>query len=93
MSELKPCPICGGANIEEGIGGDEMYWDMGRCVTCNSQFPVARRNSRPIEEALTAEIERLREYLNAIIDDHECNDTEGVWSLIAGAKKYLKEKP
>lgn len=57
--EMKPCPICAGVNIEEGIGCDEMYYDMDRCITCNSKFPVIRRNNRPIEDALQARIDEL----------------------------------
>ena len=50
MSELKPCPFCGGNNCGVRAGTDEIW-----CV-CGGHSPHGW-NSRPIEDALRAENE------------------------------------
>jgi Lar family restriction alleviation protein len=68
--DLKPCPFCGGEDTEiaPGLKGD---WYIG-CLTCNYQIrcedcteedTVRYWNTRPAEDALKAENERLTEVL------------------------------
>ena len=54
MNELKPCPFCGGTNCGVRAGTDEIW-----CV-CGGHSPHGW-NSRPIENKLRDENERLRE--------------------------------
>jgi hypothetical protein len=81
--ELKPCPFCGGTDIENEIDG---VWVFTNCATCGgSSFPIdltkdasnqlrekAGRdtwNTRPIEDRLTAELAAA----NARIAELECD--------------------
>ena len=55
--ELKPCPFC---------GGNPSVWEKGSLVNCAGRhnadiFPMSKYewNTRPIEDALQAEVERL----------------------------------
>ena len=59
--ELKPCPFCGGTNCGVRAGTDQIW-----CV-CGGHSPYGW-NSRPIEDKLRAENERLREALEEIVD-------------------------
>lgn len=68
--ELKPCPFCGSShirNIENGMGQN-----LTGCNSCGSRITyqiedleLAAKvwNTRPVEDALRAENERLREAL------------------------------
>lgn len=59
MSELKPCPFCGGNNCGVRAGTDEIW-----CV-CGGHSPHGW-NSRPIENKLQAEIERLQKRVDEL---------------------------
>lgn len=57
MSELKPCPFCGGGNIHEEKKVDLVY-----CTECGGEFHTdlgGSWNSRPIEDALKTRIAEL----------------------------------
>lgn len=56
--ELKPCPFCGSEDVRfpESIG-EPPY---NACRLCGSMALIAKWNSRPIEDALRAEVERLK---------------------------------
>lgn len=74
--ELKPCPFCGGEDIEidpDGHGG----WFVG-CPLCDynfyfpncTEYEAARRwSNRPVEDALIAEITRYRRALHNLKGD------------------------
>ena len=65
MNELKPCPFCGGNNCGVRAGTDEIW-----CV-CGGHSPHGW-NSRPIEDALRAENEKLKSLIRYTIE--WCND-------------------
>ena len=54
MSELKPCPFCGGTKIctEKGI-------NLNYCDNCSAESNIEHWNTRPIEDALNARIAEL----------------------------------
>ena len=54
MSELKPCPFCGGTKIctEKGI-------NLNYCDNCSAESNVEHWNTRPIEDELRARIAEL----------------------------------
>lgn len=60
MSELKPCPFCGGKNELKQERG---YVDV-CCALIGSTISIDEWNTRPIEDALQAEIDRLQEKLH-----------------------------
>lgn len=45
MTELKPCPFCGSANV--AVEHDEEYWNVvfGSCLACNTQGPTVEAMS------------------------------------------------
>jgi len=54
MSELKPCPFCGGTNIctEKGI-------NLNYCDSCSAEANIEHWNTRPIEDDLRKRIVEL----------------------------------
>lgn len=72
MDELKPCPFCGSNRIIEDTATDNTgaipmtVWFV-KCAVCgsfknsisNHSRAMKRWNTRPIEDALKAEVERL----------------------------------
>ena len=62
MSELKPCPFCGGTNIctEKGI-------NLNYCDSCSAEANIEHWNNRPIEDALTARIAELEAVVDKLI--------------------------
>ena len=58
MSEIKPCPFCGGTKIctEKGI-------NLNYCDNCSAESNVEHWNTRPIEDALKQRIAELEEKL------------------------------
>ena len=61
MSELKPCPFCG---ADKTVDVHSIFPDKSECFLCGATAP--HWNSRPIEDALRAENERLRKALEKI---------------------------
>ena len=99
MSELKPCPFCGEEIYSEFYSHRAEEFDghctNKKCVLYGKEllfFNTARWNSRPIEDQLRAENERLREALQKIknwccIDDDGGTET----IIIEFAQQALKE--
>ena len=54
MSELKPCPFCGSADIRTEPGINLNY-----CDKCSAEANIEHWNTRPIEDALNARIAEL----------------------------------
>ena len=75
MSEMKPCPFCGGTKIctEKGI-------NLNYCDNCSAESNVEHWNTRPIEDALNKRIAELEKALNI--------DTD---LTIAGLRKELRD--
>ena len=79
MSELKPCPFCGSADIRTEPGINLNY-----CDKCSAEANIEHWNTRPIEDALNkriaeleAEIERLTVHSDIERqDDKSPNDTQ-----------------
>lgn len=75
MSELKPCPLCGQEIYSEFYSNRAEEFD-GHCTNKKCLFygkdllffNTAKWNTRPIEDVLRAENERLREALKYIVD-------------------------
>lgn len=74
-TDLNPCPFCGGEDTEiaPGICGD---WYVG-CLPCNYKIRVADCteeeairywNTRPAEDALKAEVKKLKSLSNELYD-------------------------
>jgi len=60
VTELKPCPFCGGAII---IEGNEEVW----CDYCGVLTSATDWNTRPIEDALRVQLEKVEDILREII--------------------------
>ena len=79
MSELKPCPFCGSADIRTEPGINLNY-----CDKCSAEANIEHWNTRPIEDALNkriaeleAEIERLTVHSDTERqDDNYSNHTQ-----------------
>jgi NMD protein affecting ribosome stability and mRNA decay len=79
MSELKPCPFCGGEDIRTEPGINLNY-----CDKCSAEANIEHWNTRPIEDALNkriaeleAEIERLTVHSDTERqDDNYSNHTQ-----------------
>jgi len=54
MSELKPCPFCGSADIRTEPGINLNY-----CDKCSAEANIEHWNTRPIEDALNKRIAEL----------------------------------
>ena len=96
MSELKPCPFCGGkGEIEYRAKNalcDKVDHAFVRCIKCKGGWkPLNEWQSRPTEDLLTAENERLRQALsiaNGYIQTLKLEmsmDVVGIENLIAEA--------
>ena len=59
MSELKPCPFCGSADIRTEPGINLNY-----CDKCSAEANIEHWNTRPIEDALRARIAELEKDLS-----------------------------
>jgi hypothetical protein len=67
MSELKPCPFCGSADIRTEPGINLNY-----CDKCSAEANIEHWNTRPIEDALRlriAELEAENERLAQLLHD------------------------
>lgn len=59
--ELKPCPFCGGTDVSVC---DSTTTRTAKCRSCVVYIAIEKWNSRPIEDALLAEIACLRDIIN-----------------------------
>lgn len=89
--ELKPCPFCGGSEIETQHD-DGRHWD--KCLTCFAEGPplskyfgsdfeaVYEWNTRPIEDNLQSQLTAARERIEALESHNyrllESSDKKGV---------------
>ena len=77
MSELKPCPFCGGkGEIEYGAKNalcDKVDHPFVRCIKCKGGWkPLNEWQSRPTEDLLTAENERLKNVIDVLELEAKC---------------------
>ena len=88
-NELKPCPFCGGKDLEkEVIDGIEGMIYRVSCPHCANTMPMtvdtsmeeAIRiwNTRPAEDALKAELEDLLYFLRFVAEYVACNSMPGL---------------
>jgi len=87
MSEkLKACPFCG-----EAVRLITEPWQYIHCMNCHMEFGIHkvdhgisdRWNTRPIEDALRAELEQARGLLSAIYGEAElCNNASVRFQLV-----------
>ena len=76
MSELKPCPFCGGGAAYTQILGNYKRPHEVYCFTCDGGIKEGRSkdgvihnwNTRPIEDALNARIAELKAFINQLIE-------------------------
>lgn len=65
MSELKPCPFCGGDQLDIGITGGATFWvECSSCGSCSASHDdeydaTTAWNNRPGEDALQERVEAL----------------------------------
>ena len=99
MSELKPCPFCGGRHIETAENLDLVY-----CFDCGaSAKSIVDRNTRPIEDALNARIAELEGLVDRLVEvgdrlvfpdgvfDDEQSVIERDWRILTKAVKEREE--
>ena len=60
MDELKACPFCGSSNIQPAPLSDYEWYRCNDCDALSGRGGAIGWNSRPLEDALQAEIARLR---------------------------------
>mgnify|MGYP001271695147 CR=1 FL=1 len=71
--KLKPCPFCGGqpevtTKYEPSDDGDDWRWTFIECPMHRVITSADTWNTRPIEDAQAAEIERLRAALENLLE-------------------------
>lgn len=112
MDELKPCPFCNGThsiNVINFFTRDSFR----KCDICGAEAPEAKTpeeaaekwNTRPAEDALTAEVERLKAVIAEIgamtltdADDVEdfifmlCKDTVSDEAIKKAYREHLKKE-
>jgi hypothetical protein len=74
MSELKPCPFCGGDSVTlQSLGGHT----RAGCVDCGAEVTrpmglyrnaMIEWNTRPIEDELTARIAELEGFIDRLVE-------------------------
>jgi hypothetical protein len=69
VTELKPCPFCGQKSRERYTQVDLFSCSNINCELCHVVFSAKEWNTRPIEDALTAENAKLRELLERVDDE------------------------
>jgi len=101
MVELKACPFCGGTSCYvdfDGMAVDESgnaACELNSCMPRESHVPVVSWNTRPIEDALTAENARLREkveraFFDGIIFCSSGKHCGGTTGALKEAKEYSR---
>ena len=94
MSELKPCPFCGGNDLHKEKFLDLVGWIYRiYCKYCGAraesladmETAVKRWNTRPAEDAKDREIERLK----SIIEELTKPRTGGIKAAVQTARKEV----
>ena len=85
MSELKPCPFCGGTKIctEKGI-------NLNYCDNCSAESNVEHWNTRPIEDALKARIAKLEAENAGLKERVAMLDVTAVFKSL-GEMRYIEQ--
>ena len=74
MSELKPCPFCGSADIRTEPGINLNY-----CDKCSAEANIEHWNTRPIEDALRARIAELEEEIDQLTSHSNIERQDDKW--------------
>ena len=71
MRELKPCPFCGeNPKVKQaGFGDGKQEYTIFHCKCGERYMHMSYWNTRPIEDALRAENERLRSLLRTVCNN------------------------
>ena len=74
MSEMKPCPFCGGTKIctEKGI-------NLNYCDNCSAESNVEHWNTRPIEDELRARIAELEAEIDQLTVHGDIERQDDKW--------------
>lgn len=89
MDELKPCPFCGSDKVAVSRTPHSKYGILYgiECKSCNAHgsfrfifehYAIESWNSRPAEEALKAEVERIKAALKTIVQNAEFWDDDSL---------------
>jgi hypothetical protein len=87
---FRPCPTCGAVNY---CTGGQMGFSVTSCITCGTAAKTELWNTRPVEDELRAEVERLREALRLGHDalDRLMGDTD-LDEVVEGATAAAESK-
>lgn len=94
MTELKPCPFCGGEPKVTERNGLSFFW----CGECGTTSKIAKEsearedwNRRPAEDDLKAEVERLKNELGIQknLTRQACYDSNRAYDEVEKWKKML----
>ena len=96
MSDLRPNPFCG-HDVMRDVVADDQHRDICCAVDCDLdmlfRMSDADWNTRPIEDALRAEVERLRKRLGYITDISEANADRAIVEMKRIAHEALDSAP
>ena len=75
MSELKPCPFCGSADIRTEPGINLNY-----CDKCSAEANIEHWNTRPIEDALNKRIAELEGFIDRLVEAGDAmSNAQSIW--------------
>ena len=75
MSELKPCPFCGSADIRTEPGINLNY-----CDKCSAEANIEHWNTRPIEDAPNARIAELEGFIDRLVEAGDAmSNAQSMW--------------